>query len=94
MAVISINWIMFLVAIAVSVIPMLVPGIMKGYVQRAATEYSEGSTKYVNYVSDTLKGRLEIFKYQVMDKFIEKHELANKEFEHKRYKTRRDGSQQ
>lgn len=88
MAVISINWIMFLVAIAVSVIPMLVPGIMKGYVQRAATEYSEGSTKYVNYVSDTLKGRLEIFKYQVMDKFIEKHELANKEFEHKRYKTR------
>lgn len=87
-AVISINWVMFLVSIAVSVIPMLIPGIMKGYVQNAAVEYSEGSTKYVNYINDTLQGRLEIFKYQVIEKFLDKHELVNKEFEFKRYKTR------
>lgn len=87
-AIITINWIMFFVAVAVSAIPMLIPGLMKGYVQTAATEYSEESTKYINYVSDTLQGRLEIFKYQVIKKFSDKHELANKDFEFKRYKTR------
>lgn len=87
-AVISINWIMFFVAIVVSVIPMLVPVLMKEYVQNAATKYSNESTKYINYVNDTLQGRLEILKYQVIKKFLDKHELANKDFEFKRYKTR------
>ncbi|MBU5427242.1 ABC transporter ATP-binding protein/permease [Tissierella pigra] len=87
-AVISINWIMFLVSIAVSVIPMFVPGLLRNYVQKASTEYSNGSTVYIGMVSDTLQGRLEIIKYQVIDHFLKKHEFANNEFEYKRYKNR------
>lgn len=88
MAVIRINWIMFLIAIAVSVIPMLIPNMLKNYVQEATSEYSEGSTEYVAWVSDTLYGRLELIKYQVVETFLNKHELANNKFEYKRHKAR------
>lgn len=87
-AVISINWIMFLVAIAASLIPIAIPGMFKRYVQNAAAAFSKGSTKYVDAVSDTLKGRLEIIKYQVTEEFIEKHEGENKDFEMKRYRSK------
>ena len=87
-AVISINWIMFLVAIAASLIPMAIPGMFNKYVQNAAADYSKGSTQYVDEVSDTLKGRLEIIKYQAVEKFIEKHEGENKSFEMKRYRSK------
>lgn len=87
-AVISINWIMFLVAIAVSVIPMLIPNMLKNYVQEATSEYSKGSTEYVAWVNDTLYGRLEIIRYQIMEIFLNKHELTNNKFEYKRHKAR------
>ena len=79
---------MFVVSIVVSIIPMVVPSRFKGCVQNAAIEYSRGSTQYVDKVNDTLKGRLEIIKYQVIEKFIKKHEQENKDFEIKRYKSK------
>ncbi len=87
-AVISINWIMFLVAIATSIIPMAIPGMFTKYVQNAASDYSKGSTKYTEMVSDTLSGRLEIVKYQVLGKFIQNHGNENKDFEMKRFKSK------
>lgn len=88
LAVITINWVMFFVAVIVSIVPMLVPNLVKGCVQKATSIYSQGSTEYVDKVNDTLQGRLEILRYRVVDRFLKNHEIANNKFEFKRYKAR------
>lgn len=84
-AIISINWVMLLVAVFVSVLPMFTPSLFSKYVQKAAKTYSDGSTKYMNYVTDTLQGRLEIIKYGAAQKFCENHSTMNHIFEQTRY---------
>ena len=83
-AIITINWIMFFVAIIVSIIPMFVPALFNNYVQKAAKSYALESTSYLNNVSDTLQGRLEIVKYNVIEVFCKHHIHKNHKFEQKR----------
>ena len=83
-AIIYINWIMFLVAFISSLIPFIVPVVFKGAVQRAADGYSKESSRYTGFVSDTLFGRLELVKYNVTMKYIEKHGLMNEKLERSR----------
>lgn len=83
-AIIFINWVMFLVAILASIIPMLIPTLLEKYVQREAKEYAKESTSYLDYISDTLEGRLEIKKYNVTEAFRRKHSVKNSNFESKR----------
>ncbi len=84
--IIYINWIMFIVAVVTSSVPFVVPVIFKKKVQAAASEYADGSTEYTEFVTDTLSGRLELMKYNVAEKYIEKHRIANEHFEAKRIK--------
>lgn len=86
-AIIYINWIMFIVAFITSVIPFIVPVLYKRISQSAASEYSDESTHYTEFVSDTLYGRLEIMKYNVAAKYMTRHEDKNAYFETKRVKT-------
>ncbi len=88
MAVISISWIMFVVVIVVSFMPMVVPTLMKNLVQQASTNYGNGSTRYVQYIEDVLNGRLEILKHSVVTFFTNTHDKNNDEFENKRFKFR------
>lgn len=87
-AIIFINWIMLFVAILVSVIPMLMPNLFSKYVQKAANNFSNGSSKYSMYVNNILQGRLEIIKYGVIKKFCENHDIENFNFEISRFKNR------
>lgn len=88
LAIISINWIMLIVAISVSLIPMFVPSVLQKYVQKAAKMYSDESTEYIDFLNDSLLGRLEIVKYRVIDHFLNKHNIANDYLESKRSKNR------
>ena len=85
---ISMNWILFLVAVVISFIPLIVPKFSEKYVQKKALEYSEESTNYVGNVNDWLQGRLEIKKYQVVEQFLKKHELGVEQVEYKRYQVK------
>ncbi len=73
-----VSWMLLLVVIVTSLIPMLIPGLCKKVLQKASKEYSDQSTTYVQSVEDMLKGRLEIAKHGVGDKFIDKHHSNNK----------------
>ena len=83
-AIIYINWIMFIIAFISSLIPFIVPVIFKGAVQRAADCYSRESSRYTGFVSDTLFGRLELVKYNVTMRYIEKHGVMNEKLERSR----------
>lgn len=83
-AIISVNWLMFLVAVTTSLVPFIVPVLFKKKVQAAAERYAEGSTAYAGSVADMLRGRLEIMKYQAAGAYIRRHSGENAEFEQKR----------
>lgn len=85
-AIIYINWIIFAVAFISSAIPFVVPMLFKNKVQKAANEYAETSTKYNSFVTNTLNGRLELIKYNVASKYMDKHAAENVLFETKREK--------
>ncbi len=87
-AIIHINWIMFVVAIVVSVIPMLTPMLFKAYVQKAAKGYADTSSLYLKFLNSTLSGRKEVMRYRVLEQFERRHSGNNETTEASRVQNR------
>lgn len=87
-AIIALSPQMYVAALVVSLIPLSVPNLFKNKVQAAAGEFANDGQRYLGFVSDTLKGRLEVVKYDAFDSFNDKHKAENHLYEDKRYKSR------
>ncbi|MCR5000153.1 MAG: ABC transporter ATP-binding protein/permease [Lachnospiraceae bacterium] len=63
LALIHINWIMCVVAVVVSALPMLVPKLMGKRISANAKDFAQNGAKYSNLTRDYLNGRYEWRKY-------------------------------
>lgn len=87
-AIIYINWIMFIVTIVVSILPIFIPMLFNQRVQTVTKEFTDESKNYLHSVEDMLHGRLEIIKYGVKKSYLGKHRNHNSYYEKKRYKSK------
>ncbi|MCL2202567.1 MAG: ABC transporter ATP-binding protein/permease [Defluviitaleaceae bacterium] len=81
-----INWIVTLVAIAVSMLPMLASGFFAGGLSRRTKAYSESAETYVETVEECIDGRREIVAYDKQRVFLDRHHAQNNNIEHARLK--------
>lgn len=84
-ATIYIDWRMLIIAFISSLIPLVTPMFFSKNSKKVSTDYTESSESYIEKVDDTLKGRLEIIKYNVMSNYKELHEKNNHNLENKRF---------
>lgn len=85
-AIIYIDWIMLIVAIISSLFPMLVPVLMGKKLEAYSISYNDAGKSYLAFVTDVLKGRMEIIKNHVFDTYNKKHERENFTYETLHYK--------
>lgn len=79
--IVYIDWIMLVVAIAASLIPMGIPFLFGKKLEKRSVKYNDASNSYLNFVTDTLRGRLEILKNDVVHIYDKKHRNENINFE-------------
>ncbi len=86
MATISIS--LSAMTIAISLLPMAVPVIFKGWMQGAADDFSKRNSEYLDFISQTEAGYPEIISYSQEPFFKKRHHLANQltEFARSKYK--------
>ena len=76
-AMIWINWIVTLVTIAVSMLPMTVSVILGSKLQKRQKEYSDATAEYVEMVKECIDGKKEIVSYDKQDIFSARHKEEN-----------------
>jgi len=79
--VIFIHWLLFLVVIGASILPMFAPVIFQGRLARAVESYSHTSKKYIDNITDNIKGLNEIKNFNAQHFFIKRHENLNENVE-------------
>lgn len=82
--VISINPLMFLVALIAGFLPLIVPRLFKNKLQDSTSLYTHENNSYIKFINDTLLGRKEIIKYGVKTAYFNKHATVNALVEKKR----------
>lgn len=81
-----INWIVTLVAIVVSMLPMMASGIFSEGLARRTKDYSQAAETYVDTVKESIDGKREIVAYDKQDIFLERHAIKNQHIENARMK--------
>jgi ABC-type multidrug transport system fused ATPase/permease subunit len=84
-AMLWIDWIVTVVALGVSMLPMLASGIFAPGLQRRTKAYSEAAEDYVATVKECVDGRREIVAYDKQDVFAGRHAAANRSIERARF---------
>lgn len=87
-AVIYLNWILFIVAFVTSLLPLLVPYFHKKRLADLAERYSEKGKTYLDFVNESLLGREEILAYGRQAPFRQMHAQRNQEVEESRHRSR------
>ena len=80
-AVIALNWILFIAAFITSLLPLLVPYIYEKKLAELAQNYSEEGKSYLNFVNESLLGRDEVRAYGRQRIFGRMHAEQNAKFE-------------
>ncbi len=80
-AIVYIDWIMLIVAVVSSLLPMGVPLLFGKKLEKRSVKYNDASNSYLDFVTDTLRGRLEIIKNDVVPIYDKKHMYENINFE-------------
>jgi len=87
-AVITLNWIVFVVAFLASAIPLVIPQIFKKRVRKSVDDYSSASKSYLDFISDSILGIDEIKAYNNQEIFLKKQINVNSIVEHARSKSK------
>jgi ATP-binding cassette subfamily C protein len=80
-----INWVVTLVAIVVSLLPMMVSNIFGAGLMKRKKAYSDEAADYIYAVNEYIQGRRDIVAYDKQPVFLQKHDEKNRRVE----KTRR-----
>jgi len=86
-ALLWINWIVALVAIAVSMLPLLATGLFSKGLARRKKAYSDAAAGYVDVARECIEGRKEIIAYDKQDVFMRRHDVENQKTETARLKS-------
>jgi len=81
-----INWIVTLVAIAVSMLPMLASGLFAKGLSQRTKDYSKAAETYVDTVKECVEGKREIVAYDKQSIFLDRHAAKNQHIETTRLK--------
>ena len=88
-AVFTIDYIMLIIAITMSLIPMLVPSLFEKKNAAVTKNHLAEQEKYLNKISDRIKGRLEIQRYLATNEYKKEERVLNERVEkavvHKRF---------
>ena len=87
-AVIYLNWLLFIVAFATSLLPLLVPYLYKGKLAMLGKRYSEEGKAYLDFVNESLLGREEVLAYSRQAPFRRMHSERNSRLENSRKRSR------
>jgi len=80
-ALLWINWIVTLVAIAVTMLPILSSSFFSSGLSRRKKDYSDAAADYVDTVRESIQGKKEIIAYDKQDIFLARHDESNKKVE-------------
>ncbi len=83
-AVIALNWILFIAAFVTSLLPLLVPYLYEKKLAKLAQDYSEKGKTYLNFVNESLLGGDEVRAYGRQRAFGRMHAERNAQFEESR----------
>jgi len=86
-ALIWINWIVTVVLIGVTMLPILGTGLFAKGMQRRKKAYSDAAAGYVETVRECLDGKKEIVAFDRQDVFLARHHAANINIENARFKS-------
>lgn len=87
-AIISISYMVTIGIAAATLLPVLIPKAFQGLVRRRKEQYSRKAGEYLANVAESFEGRHEIRDYDKVDVFMGKHDLANRQIEEARFKSR------
>lgn len=88
MAVIYLNWILFVITFLTSLLPILVPLIFQKSLSKSIKDFTDESTNYLDFITDSLNGRYEIKSFNAQDMFCQYHRVRNYKVEFKRMKNK------
>ena len=83
-AVIALNWILFIAAFVTSLLPLLAPYLYEKKLAKLAQNYSEKGKSYLNFVNESLLGGDEVRAYGRQRAFGRMHAERNAQFEESR----------
>ena len=81
---IYINWVVTVVVIMVSIVPILISNIFSEGLNSRRKKYSDATAHYIHNLTDMLVGKSEIVSYNKSNLFFEKHNTLNLNVENKR----------
>ena len=82
-----INWIVTLVAIGVTMLPLAVSGLFAGGLSKRKKAYSDAAAEYVDTARECIQGKKEIVAYDKQGIFLTRHDKSNKIVENARQKS-------
>ena len=82
-----INWIVTVVAIAITMLPLGVSSLFAGGLSKRKKSYSDAASSYVDTVRECIQGKKEIVAYDKQDIFMARHDQSNVVVENARYKS-------
>ena len=80
-----INWVVTVVAIAVTVLPLAASKFFSGSLSRRKKAYSDAAAEYVDIARECIQGKKEIVAYDKQNIFLARHDDGNKAVENARY---------
>ncbi|MCL2361106.1 MAG: ABC transporter ATP-binding protein/permease [Defluviitaleaceae bacterium] len=80
-ALLWINWIVTLVAIAVTMLPMMASSFFAKGLSNRKKDYSDAAAEYVDMARECIQGKKEIVAYDKQDIFLARHDVGNKKVE-------------
>ena len=80
-ALLWINWIVTVVAVAVSMLPMLASGLFSKGLSARKKDYSDAAAEYVDTARECIQGKKEIVAYDKQNIFLARHDVGNKKVE-------------
>ena len=86
-ALLWINWIVTVVVIVVSLLPMLVSWAFSGGLANRKKAYSDATAEYVDAVRECIEGKYEIIAYDKQEVFLKRHYAGNRNVESARFRS-------
>jgi len=83
-ALLWINWIVTVVAVAVSMLPMLASGLFSKGLSGRKKDYSDAAAEYVDAARECIQGKKEIVAYDKQNIFLVRHDTGNQKVENTR----------
>ena len=86
-ALLWINWMLTLAAVAVTMLPLLSSGLFSKGLSQRQKAYSDAAANYVGMVGECIEGKKEIVAYDKQKIFLERHRNENRKIETARLKS-------